>query len=64
MLCTQTRTYEIREAEISNSWLLVPNLKMGKETDIKEVTERTVERHNVKKIFNSYYEVLVTFYNA
>ncbi|XP_018314425.1 sister chromatid cohesion protein DCC1 isoform X2 [Mycetomoellerius zeteki] len=60
MLCTQTRTYEVREAEISNSWLLVPNLKLGKATDIKEVAERTIERHNVKKIFNLYYEVKET----
>ncbi|XP_077276195.1 sister chromatid cohesion protein DCC1 [Temnothorax americanus] len=59
-LCTQTRTYEIREAEISNSWLLVPNLKLGKATGVGKVTERTVEKRNVKKIFNSYYEVKET----
>ncbi|XP_018049761.1 PREDICTED: sister chromatid cohesion protein DCC1 isoform X2 [Atta colombica] len=60
MLCTQICTYEVREAEISNSWLLVPNLKLGKTTDIEEVTERTIERHNIKKIFNLYYEVKET----
>ncbi|XP_011173610.2 sister chromatid cohesion protein DCC1 [Solenopsis invicta] len=59
-LCTQTRTYEIREAEISNSWLLIPNLKLGKATDIGKVDDRTVEKCNVKKIFNSYYEVKET----
>ncbi|XP_012530645.1 sister chromatid cohesion protein DCC1 isoform X2 [Monomorium pharaonis] len=58
-LCTQTRTYEIREAEISNSWLLVPNLKLSKATD-KKVADRIVEKRNVKKIFNSYYEVKET----
>ncbi|EGI67693.1 PREDICTED: sister chromatid cohesion protein DCC1 isoform X1 [Acromyrmex echinatior] len=60
MLCTQTCTYEVREAEISNSWLLVPNLKLGKTTDIEKVAERTIEKHNVKKIFNLYYEVKET----
>ncbi|XP_011647331.1 sister chromatid cohesion protein DCC1 [Pogonomyrmex barbatus] len=57
MLCTQTRTYEIKEAEISNSWLLIPNLKFGKTTSTEEVSERVIERCNIKKIFNSYYEV-------
>ncbi|XP_018403671.1 PREDICTED: sister chromatid cohesion protein DCC1 isoform X2 [Cyphomyrmex costatus] len=60
MLCTQTRSYEVREAEISNSWLLVPNLKLGKATGIGEVAERTIEKHNVKRIFNLYYEVKET----
>ncbi|XP_011690982.1 PREDICTED: sister chromatid cohesion protein DCC1 [Wasmannia auropunctata] len=59
VLCTQTRTYEVREAEISNSWLLVPNLKLGKATG-GEAAERAVEKRNVKKIFNSYYEVKET----
>ncbi|XP_011874528.1 PREDICTED: sister chromatid cohesion protein DCC1 isoform X2 [Vollenhovia emeryi] len=49
MLCTQTRTYEIREAEISNSWLLVPDLKLGMATGARAVTERTVEKRNVKE---------------
>ncbi|XP_029166052.1 sister chromatid cohesion protein DCC1 [Nylanderia fulva] len=60
ILCTNTRTYEIKEAEISNSWLLVPNLKLSKATNEAEITERTVERRNIKKIFTSYYEVKET----
>ncbi|XP_072756652.1 sister chromatid cohesion protein DCC1 isoform X2 [Anoplolepis gracilipes] len=60
ILCTKTRTYEIKEAEISNSWLLIPNLKLSKATSTEEVTERTVERRNIKKIFTSYYEVKET----
>ncbi|XP_029673168.1 sister chromatid cohesion protein DCC1 isoform X2 [Formica exsecta] len=60
ILCTETRTYEIKEAEISNSWLLIPNLKLSKATSAEEVTERTVERRNIKKIFTSYYEVKET----
>ncbi|CAL1677615.1 unnamed protein product [Lasius platythorax] len=60
ILCTKTRTYEIKEAEISNSWLLVPNLKLSKATSAGDVTERTVERQNIKKIFTSYYEAKET----
>ncbi|KAL0119702.1 hypothetical protein PUN28_007859 [Cardiocondyla obscurior] len=60
VLCTQTQTYEVREAEISNSWLLVPNMKLGLETNVAKATERIIEKCNVKKIFNSYYEVKET----
>lgn len=57
MLCTSTRTYEVKEAEISNSWLLVPNLKLSQATSTQEATERIVESKTITKIFNSYYEV-------
>ncbi|XP_012217397.1 sister chromatid cohesion protein DCC1 isoform X2 [Linepithema humile] len=60
ILCTKTRTYEVKEAEISNSWLLVPNLKLNQATNVEEVTERIIGRRNIKKIFTSYYEVKET----
>ncbi|EZA51097.1 Sister chromatid cohesion protein DCC1 [Ooceraea biroi] len=60
MLCTKDRTYEVKEAEISNSWLLVPNLKLSKTTRTEDAIERTTERRDIKKIFNSYYEVKET----
>lgn len=63
MLCTKDRSYEIKEAEISNSWLLVPNLKLSETTCTEEATDRSIERKNIKKIFSSYYEVLVTSIN-
>lgn len=38
---------------------MIPNLKLSKETNVEKVTERTIERRNIKKIFSSYYEVLI-----
>ncbi|XP_037043947.1 sister chromatid cohesion protein DCC1 [Bradysia coprophila] len=32
VLCTDNRTYDVKEAEISNSLLLIPNLKMAQQT--------------------------------
>lgn len=60
ILCTKNRTYEVKEAEISNSWLLVPDLRLSKTTSMGEITERTMERRNIIKIFTSYYEVKET----
>ncbi|XP_011144860.1 sister chromatid cohesion protein DCC1 isoform X2 [Harpegnathos saltator] len=60
VLCTKNRTYEIKEAEISNSWLLVPNLKLNEAACVKEITDRTIERRNIREIFSSYYEVKET----
>ncbi|XP_014476586.1 PREDICTED: sister chromatid cohesion protein DCC1 [Dinoponera quadriceps] len=60
MLCTKNRSYEIKEAEISNSWLLVPNLKLNEATCTEEITDRTIDRKNIRKIFSSYYEVKET----
>ncbi|XP_032686547.1 sister chromatid cohesion protein DCC1 isoform X2 [Odontomachus brunneus] len=57
MLCTKNQTYEIKEAEISNSWLLVPNLKLNEATYTQETTDRIIERKDIRKIFSSYYEV-------
>lgn len=61
MLCTENRTYEVKEAEISNSWLLVPDLKLSDTTCTDEETERIVERRDIKRIFSSYYEVFMLF---
>lgn len=33
VLCTQTTTYEIKEAEISNSMLITPQLDIGEDVD-------------------------------
>ncbi|KAG7213854.1 hypothetical protein KM043_003065 [Ampulex compressa] len=56
VLCTKDRTYDIKEAETSNSWLLIPDLKLSKDTD-DELSDRVTERRNVQGIFHTYYEV-------
>lgn len=33
VLCTQTNTFEIKEAEISNSMLITPHLDIGEDVD-------------------------------
>lgn len=33
VLCTQTTTFEIKEAEISNSMLITPQLDIGEDVD-------------------------------
>ncbi|XP_020291297.1 sister chromatid cohesion protein DCC1 [Pseudomyrmex gracilis] len=60
ILCTSNRTYEVKEAEISNSWLLVPNLKLSQSTSKQKANERIVDNKTITKIFNSYYEVRET----
>lgn len=34
VLCTDNKTYDVKEAEISNSLLLIPNLKLAQQTSI------------------------------
>lgn len=50
VLCTDSKTYEIKEAGISNSVLLVPDLKMGQSTSVsplkspKSAMNRSLDR--------------------
>ncbi|XP_033225073.1 sister chromatid cohesion protein DCC1 [Belonocnema kinseyi] len=57
VLCTKDRTYDVREAETSNSLLLVPNLKFHTEIIDSESNNRSIEDLEVKGNFASYLEV-------
>lgn len=57
VLCTKNKTYEIKEAETSNSLLLVPNLLLSSDTKNTEGPDRVIKRCCVKGIFHNYYEV-------
>lgn len=49
VLCTGSKTYDIKEAEISNSMLLVPGLVLG--TDLQNEGEQDVKYKQVQKCF-------------
>ncbi|CAN7997588.1 unnamed protein product, partial [Ixodes hexagonus] len=55
--CTSERTFEVREADISNSLLLVPNLSLP--TDIRSNNNRTRQMcsHQVSRTFHNYLEL-------
>ncbi|KAK1126333.1 hypothetical protein K0M31_004960 [Melipona bicolor] len=55
VLCTKCRTYDIKEAETSNSFLLVPKLNLSEQSNVD--TNRTIEACNISGIFHTYYEV-------
>lgn len=55
VLCTQNRTYDIREAGTSNSCLLIPKLNLFEQTKVN--TDRIIKYYNVCGIFHTYYEV-------
>ncbi|XP_043529668.1 sister chromatid cohesion protein DCC1 isoform X2 [Frieseomelitta varia] len=55
VLCTKHRTYDIKEAGTSNSYLLVPKLSLSEQSNVD--TNRTIEAHNISGIFHTYYEV-------
>ncbi|XP_017765608.1 PREDICTED: sister chromatid cohesion protein DCC1-like, partial [Eufriesea mexicana] len=55
VLCTKNRTYDIKEAEISNSCMLVPKLNLFDQTNVD--TNRIMKVCNISGIFHTYYEV-------
>ncbi|XP_011309152.1 sister chromatid cohesion protein DCC1 [Fopius arisanus] len=58
VLCSDTRTYEVKEAEMSNSLILVPKLKLSEEIKkMENQGERKVERIDIERIFHTYYEL-------
>ncbi|XP_058790089.1 sister chromatid cohesion protein DCC1 [Phymastichus coffea] len=57
VLCTSNRTYEVKEAETSNTCLLVPKLKLKDEVFVEGLTEKIVEEVEVVGAFKSYLEV-------
>ncbi|XP_046740184.1 sister chromatid cohesion protein DCC1 [Diprion similis] len=57
VLCSTNRTYDLQEAETSNSLLLVPDCKFSKETGSSAETCRILQETTVKGVFYTYYEV-------
>ncbi|XP_074109105.1 sister chromatid cohesion protein DCC1 isoform X2 [Cotesia typhae] len=56
LLCTDTRTYKIEEAETSNSLLLCPNLKFTKDVPKSDGDEIKIEKIPTRGIFHNYFE--------
>lgn len=56
VLCTESRTYDVLEAETSNSCLLVPNLNLSEKTSTG-TNDRVIKSYNISGIFHTYYEV-------
>lgn len=57
VLCSASRTYEVKEAETSNTCLLLPKLKLKNHVHIEGVEGRVIEEVEVKGIFSTYLEV-------
>ncbi|XP_076296827.1 sister chromatid cohesion protein DCC1 [Lasioglossum baleicum] len=57
VICTKCRTYDIKEAETSNSCLLVPNLNLFKQTNVPATNDRVTKDYNISGVFHTYYEV-------
>lgn len=57
VICTSTRTYEVKDAETSNTSLLVPKLKLKDEVFVEGLNEKIVEQVEVKGAFSKYLEV-------
>ncbi|XP_012253464.2 sister chromatid cohesion protein DCC1 [Athalia rosae] len=57
VLCTKNRTYKLKEAETSNSLLLVPDLKFSKATASNVAEGRMLQETSVRGVFHVYFEV-------
>ncbi|XP_062611315.1 sister chromatid cohesion protein DCC1-like [Saccostrea cucullata] len=55
VLCTKTATFEIKEAEISNSMLIVPQLDIG--PDLDDSGPQRLKVSKVTSVMNNYYEL-------
>ncbi|XP_046460037.1 sister chromatid cohesion protein DCC1-like [Daphnia pulex] len=58
VVCSNSKTFEFKEAETSNSLLLMPSLNHGK---LIEATEsRTLKKQEVFGVYHTYYEMRLT----
>ncbi|XP_061175784.1 sister chromatid cohesion protein DCC1-like [Saccostrea echinata] len=55
VLCTKTATFEMKEAEISNSMLIVPQLDIGQ--DLDDSGPQIIKVSKVTSVMNNYYEL-------
>ncbi|CAK9830357.1 Sister chromatid cohesion protein DCC1 [Anthophora retusa] len=56
VLCTKSQTYDVKEAETSNSCILVPNLSLSEQTKVV-ANDRITEVYHISGVFHTYYEV-------
>ncbi|CAK9821068.1 Sister chromatid cohesion protein DCC1 [Anthophora plagiata] len=56
VLCTKSQTYDVKEAETSNSCILVPNLSLSEQTEVV-ANDRITKVYNISGVFHTYYEV-------
>ncbi|XP_076629058.1 sister chromatid cohesion protein DCC1 isoform X1 [Colletes latitarsis] len=56
VLCTKSQTYDIKEAETSNSCILIPNLNLSKQASTN-TNDRVIKTCNISGVFHKYYEV-------
>lgn len=57
VLCSKNKTYDFKEAETSNSMLLLPSLSLSKESTNASGNDRTLAWRNVTGIFYKYFEL-------
>lgn len=57
VLCTHNQTYDVKEAETSNSLLLLPDLRWPAQID--DQTGRMLEEKQVLGVFHKYYELRI-----
>nr|XP_022319946.1 sister chromatid cohesion protein DCC1-like isoform X2 [Crassostrea virginica] len=55
VLCTSSATFEIKEAEISNSMLITPQLAIGQ--DVEDSGTQNIQVAKVISVMNNYYEL-------
>ncbi|XP_049789210.1 sister chromatid cohesion protein DCC1 isoform X2 [Schistocerca nitens] len=56
VLCTQNKTFEIKEAETSNSMLLLPGISWSHDADI-DTEDRILDERQVLGVFYKYFEL-------
>ncbi|CAL7934603.1 unnamed protein product [Xylocopa violacea] len=56
VLCTKNRTYNVIEAETSNSYLLIKKLDLFQQTNV-DTNDWIIKDRNISGIFHTYYEV-------
>nr|SVE75885.1 EOG090X09TV [Daphnia hispanica] len=58
IICSNSKTFELKEAETSNSLLLMPSLTNGKL--IEDTGSRTLKKQEVFGVYHTYYEMRLT----
>lgn len=56
VLCTQNKTFDIKEAETSNSMLLLPGISWAQDSDI-DTEDRVLDKRQVLGVFYKYFEL-------
>lgn len=62
MLCSDNRTYEVKEAETSNSLLVIPNLEFPDEIKLRSNSDMLIDHKNVSCNSNVHTSEFFKFY--